>query len=73
MTRWLSSPVTSAGFDTAVCLIGGIVCAAIGTVNAISGYWWPAFLFALFAVSPLRMAWRFARRPDAEPGTASDL
>jgi hypothetical protein len=73
-TQWLTTEVTPSGFDAAVGLMAGGGCAAIALVNAVYGYWWFAFVFAVVSYGPLRASWRYLRSgrraipsPDGHP------
>jgi hypothetical protein len=62
---WLNTPITSEETDSAFYLAAGLAGAFMAVMWAVTEHWWPAFAFALLAISQFRISWRHAR--DREP------
>jgi hypothetical protein len=69
---WVNMPLTSKETDAAISLVCGGGSAFLAVMGAVAGVWWFSILFAVIAVSQLRLAWRYSRGRDAQPGAAPD-
>jgi hypothetical protein len=72
MFRWLKVEVTPVEFDLTLWVFCAGVCAFLAVMMGIYGSWLMALMYVVIAIGPLRDAWRYVRRWDAEPGVAAD-